>query len=66
MCQTDMVLLLDTSYSIEKTNFDRKIKPFLKTLVFSPKLKVGPKRNPNCYRYIQRQTSYEDSSTFLC
>ena len=37
-----MVLLLDTSYSIGKKNFDRKIKPFLKKLVFSPKLKVGP------------------------
>ncbi|XP_046864510.1 uncharacterized protein LOC124458761 isoform X3 [Xenia sp. Carnegie-2017] len=40
-CKKDMVILLDTSYSIGKHRFNKNVKKFLKNLVSSPKLNVG-------------------------
>ncbi|XP_046839250.1 uncharacterized protein LOC124433514 [Xenia sp. Carnegie-2017] len=40
-CKKDMVILLDTSYSIGKYRFNKNVKKFLKNLVSSPKLNVG-------------------------
>ncbi|CAB4007900.1 Hypothetical predicted protein [Paramuricea clavata] len=41
-CTKDVLILLDTSYSIGQSNFDNKIKPFLKQLGHSPELNVSP------------------------
>ena len=42
MCKKDLLIVLDTSYSIGQGIFDSKVKPFLINLVKSPKLNVGP------------------------
>lgn len=42
LCKKDLLILLDASYSIGKSDFDKKIKPFLIKLVNSPKLNVAP------------------------
>ena len=41
-CKKDILLLLDTSNSIGRNHFDNDVKPFLSSLVNSPKLNVGP------------------------
>ena len=41
-CVKDIIVLLDTSVSIGKHNFDKKIKPFLKQLESDPDLNVSP------------------------
>jgi hypothetical protein len=38
----DVLVLLDTSYSIGEANFDNKLKPFLKELGHNPDLNVSP------------------------
>lgn len=40
-CKKDLLLIVDTSYSIGKNDFDTNVKPFLENLVKSPKLNVG-------------------------
>lgn len=42
VCKKDILILLDTSYSIGRHHFDSAVKPFLKKLVKSSKLNVGP------------------------
>ena len=42
MCKKDILILLDTSNSIGSGHFDNDVKPFLESLVKSPKLNVGP------------------------
>lgn len=42
MCKKDLLILLDTSYSIGKGDFDKQVKPFLIKLVNSLKLNVAP------------------------
>ena len=42
MCKKDILILLDTSYSIGQATFDTQVKPFLIDLVNSPKLNVAP------------------------
>ena len=41
-CRKDLVILIDASNSIGKGNFKEYVRPFLKNLVKSPKLDVGP------------------------
>lgn len=41
MCTIDVLVLLDTSYSIGQENFNKKVKPFLKEFGRSPKLNVS-------------------------
>ena len=41
-CKKDLLLIVDTSYSIGQSDFEAKIKPFLKNLVKDPQLNVGP------------------------
>lgn len=40
-CKKDLLLIVDTSYSIGKNDFDTNVKPFLENLVKSAKLNVG-------------------------
>jgi len=42
VCKKDILILLDTSNSIGASHFDNEVKPFLESLVKSPKLNVGP------------------------
>lgn len=42
MCVKDILVLLDTSYSIGSSDFNKKIKPFLKLLESDPDLNVSP------------------------
>ena len=41
-CKKDILILLDTSRSIGKTNFDNQVKPFLRNFVSDKTLDVGP------------------------
>lgn len=41
-CVKDIIVLLDTSVSIGPSNFENKIKPFLKQLESDPDLNVSP------------------------
>ena len=41
MCKKDILILLDTSASLGN-HFENDVKPFLKSLINSPKLNVGP------------------------
>ena len=40
-CTRDLLLIVDTSYSIGERSFDFHIKPFLQNLVRAPRLNVG-------------------------
>ena len=42
LCKKDILILLDTSISIGESNFNDKVKPFLKNLVQNPQLNVSP------------------------
>ena len=42
MCKKDILILLDTSYSIGQATFEKQVKPFLIDLVNSQKLNVAP------------------------
>ena len=39
-CRKDLLLVVDTSYSIGKTSFNKDVKPFLERLVLEPLLNV--------------------------
>ena len=41
-CKKDLLLMVDTSYSVGQGDFDRNVKPFLENLVKNPRLNVGP------------------------
>ena len=41
-CKKDLLLIVDTSYSIGKGDFEANVQPFLKNLVKDPQLNVGP------------------------
>ena len=40
-CKKDLLLVVDTSYSVGKHSFDMKVKPFLERLVLDPLLNVA-------------------------
>ena len=40
-CKKDLLLVVDTSYSIGETSFKQDVKPFLERLVLDPLLNVG-------------------------
>ena len=40
-CRRDLLLIVDTSYSIAEREFNKSVKPFLKNLVTSPQLDVS-------------------------
>jgi hypothetical protein len=42
-CKKDLLLIVDTSYSVGKGDFKDNVKPFLKNLVTDSRLNVGPK-----------------------
>ncbi len=42
VCKKDILILLDTSSSIGSGRYDADVVPFLKSLINSPKLNVGP------------------------
>ena len=41
-CKKDLLILLDVSFSIGESTFNKEIKPFLNELVEHPKLNVNP------------------------
>lgn len=41
-CNKDILIVLDTSYSIGKANFNDQVKPFLRDFVSDKTLNVGP------------------------